>query len=370
MSAWIKLLGATDRVVWGPLERLNEKRRVAQLRARGNAASMAKLRQLESFKGKVSANVIRKCDEYAAEVFGWKGYAPSLYVYSAMAGEFKDGWVPGMYYNLVVVPVTSADFGDLSLVKSLGGQLLKSDRFPDVARKMQGIFYDDEFRLVRPEHLKDTLFRKGPKIVFKADNSRKGKSVEIFDQDSFDLQQVGRLGNGIFQYFVDQHETLKELSPIAAATLRMTTVVDRNGDVSVRSCYLRVGRKDDSTIRSSSQIRILVDPREGRFAPMAFLPNSHEIAAHPDTGVTFEGGSYPFYSRCVDAVAELHARVPYVSCIGWDVCVDSRNEPKVFEWNGRHNAVGFGEAMQGPCFADLGWEKLWRREGTPAARSA
>ena len=106
----------------------------------------------------------------------------------------------------------------------------------------------------------------------------------------------------------------------------------------------------------------------------ATLPSSYTTTRDTTdipTSSAFERGSFPFYAKCVETVVELHERVPFVSCIGWDVCVDSNNEPQIFEWNGRHNAIGFGEAVQGPCFRDLGWEKLWRRtEGTPAARSA
>jgi hypothetical protein len=30
------------------------------------------------------------------------------------------------------------------------------------------------------------------------------------------------------------------------------------------------------------------------------------------------------------------------------------------EWNGTYNDIKFSEATQGPCFADLGWERLWK----------
>jgi hypothetical protein len=30
------------------------------------------------------------------------------------------------------------------------------------------------------------------------------------------------------------------------------------------------------------------------------------------------------------------------------------------EWNGWHNDIKFSEAADGPCFADLGWQNLWR----------
>jgi hypothetical protein len=30
---------------------------------------------------------------------------------------------------------------------------------------------------------------------------------------------------------------------------------------------------------------------------------------------------------------------------------------QVMEWNGFHNDIKFSEATQGPCFADLGFQK-------------
>jgi hypothetical protein len=368
MSTLMKMLSIADRRIWLPLERFNKSIRASEYNAKKNARAMETLRSLESQNGKVSPNVIKACDDYAVEVFGSKGYAPSLYVYSAFAGEFKEGWIPGNYYDLVVVPVTSGDFGDLSELKSLGGQLIGSRQFPDIARLIQGVFYDEEFGVIPVQSLPDKLFSRSDKVVFKLDNSNKGKAVHVFRRDDFDPRKALRLGNGVFQYFVDQHEELRALSPTAVATLRMTTAVDRNGTASVRACYLRVGRTNDPTIKASSQVRIVVDPRDGSFARWAFLPDNRRIETHPDSGIAFEGGSFPHYGKCVETVTELHRRVPFVSCVGWDVCVDSDNEPKVLEWNGRHNAIGFGEAVQGPCFRGFGWEDLWRRNGrTPVA---
>jgi hypothetical protein len=367
MSAWMKLVNAADRRLWVPLEELNKKRRRSEYNAKKNARAMEAVRSVEAYKGKLDPKIIRKCDEYAADVFGSKAYAPSLYVYSAFAGEFKEGWISGSYYDLVVVPVTSGDFGDLSELKCLGGRVLDSDHFPDVARLIQGVFYDAAFRVIPSGDLRSRLFESGPKIVFKLDNSNKGRSVFVIDRDSFDPGKLLRLGNGVFQYFLDQHEALQALSPTAVATLRMTTAVDAHGEPSVRACYLRVGRESDPIVKSTSQVRIVVDPLDGRFAPLAFLPDNRQVAAHPDSGIAFEGGAYPHYAECVKLVTELHRRVPFVSCIGWDVCVDSGNRPKVLEWNGRHNSIGFGEAVQGPCFLGFGWENLWRQAPAGAA---
>jgi hypothetical protein len=363
MTTLTNLLGEADSLIWRPLERLNRTRKVAQYRSKRSARAMEVLRNIESYKGKTSPKIIKSCDDYAIDVLGGKGHAPSLYVYSAYAGEFKDGWIPGTYYDLVVVPEKSGGFGSLSYLKSLAGLLFNSNHFPDIARVMQGVFYDQEFHIIEIQDLRDRLFCSSSRIVFKLDRSGNGRSVYVYNQDDFDPQQVLRLGDGVFQYFIEQHEALRMLSPSAAATLRMTTAVDKNGDASVRACYLRVGRKADLVIKSLTAMRIVVDPRDGSIAPRAFLPYFRQIAAHPDTDVAFDGGSFPYYSKCVEAVTDLHRRVPFVACIGWDVCIDSSNEPKIFEWNGQNNAISFGEAVQGPCFRGLGWEHLWKNEG-------
>ena len=52
--------------------------------------------------------------------------------------------------------------------------------------------------------------------------------------------------------------------------------------------------------------------------------------------------------------------VPFARSIGWDMIVDNNNEIQVMEWNGSHNDIKFSEATQGPCFSNLGWEKLWK----------
>ena len=53
--------------------------------------------------------------------------------------------------------------------------------------------------------------------------------------------------------------------------------------------------------------------------------------------------------------------VPFAICIGWDMIIDTNNEIQIMEWNGSHNDIKFSEATQGPCFSNLGWDKLWKK---------
>lgn len=47
------------------------------------------LRNIESAKGKTDPNLFKRAEEYAQDVLGWRGFAPWLKVYSAMAGDRK-----------------------------------------------------------------------------------------------------------------------------------------------------------------------------------------------------------------------------------------------------------------------------------------
>ncbi|MCB1349868.1 MAG: hypothetical protein KDK11_14975, partial [Maritimibacter sp.] len=142
------------------------------------------------------------------------------------------------------------------------------------------------------------------------------------------------------------------------ATLRLTTAIDDAGEVSLRAGYLRLGRGEDTHVQSASHVRIPIDRETGRLGDMGYLPNWLTTDAHPDSGVTFKQKVIPSYADCVRVVTENHLKMPYVRCMGWDLSVDKAGKVKIIEWNGGHNDIKFGEAVQGPCFRDLNWERF------------
>ncbi len=40
--------------------------------------------------------------------------------------------------------------------------------------------------------------------------------------------------------------------------------------------------------------------------------------------------------------------------------INKDSKVQIMEVNGRHNDIKYHEATEGPCFADLGWDKLWK----------
>lgn len=318
----------------------------------------ALLRGIERVKGPVSRQIIKRCDAYAIDVFGHRQFAAWLYVYSAIAGCFKEGWIPDNYYGSVVVPKLKGTYGKVSCLKSLHSTIFSHDSFPDILSYTNGVFFDTEYRVLQPDFIKETLFCGHDKVVFKLDSSEQGKGIFFFNRESFDLHTIYKLGNGIFQECIKQHEVFQEFAKESVATLRMTTVVADDGTVSLRACYLRLGTGADTHVQSKSAIRVPIDIKSGAFNAVGFTPDWLEIEYHPTSKVRFQGKAIPVYDKCLELVIALHKRVPYTRCVGWDIVVDGQEHVRVMEWNAEHNGINFTEATQGPCFSDLQWERL------------
>jgi len=325
-----------------------------------NDSANKTLKSIESVKGKTDPKMIRLSNEYASDVLGWKGYAPWLYVYCAVSDSFKEGWIPDNYYGKIVVPALKGDYGKIANLKSLTNILFHEPLFPDRAYYANGLFFSTNYEVLSPEKVKEHVFKDSDKIAFKLDNSVRGWGISFFEKSGFDVDKIKKLGNGVIQAYINQHDFFQEFMPNSVATIRLTTTVDDQGNCTVRACFLRIGRSIDTHINSESRISIPVDLKTGELYEQGFMPNWTTTDKHPDTGIRFAKRQIPHFDKCISTALSLHRSIPLARCIGWDMIVDHRNDVRIMEWNGNHNGIKFSEATQGPCFSDLGWETLWK----------
>jgi len=337
---------------------LGQQGTAARLHARKWAEARKALRQVESVRGPTDPRLIQRANDYAAQVLGWKGYAPWLHLYSAIEREFREGWLPDNYYQAIVVPEVNGEYRRLSRLRGTNSILFGGVGFPDLGYFVNGLFYDPDFQPIAWDKVKEHLSDRAERVVFKADSSSLGKGVRFFDSADLDIAALQRLGNGVMQARVVQNEFFDQFMPSSVATIRLCSVIGDDGHPSVRACYLRFGRSADSHVLADDQVRVAVDLADGRLSAEGFLSDWTPVDRHPDTHRAFEGHRLPHLDKCVAMVLDLHARSPQARCVSWDVVVDLANEVKVLEWEG--GVVSFAEATQGPCFADLGWDTLHR----------
>ncbi|MBY5991708.1 sugar-transfer associated ATP-grasp domain-containing protein [Ferrimonas balearica] len=315
------------------------------------------LRTIAKDKGPLPPALARQCDEYAKEVLGGREYSPWLKVYSAMAGEFKEGWIPDNFYCLKVMPHLKGRYDTLSDFGTLSNSLFRVANRQNIATVVNGLYLDGEMRAMDDAELEACLFADDDRFVFKVDDSYQGKGIHFFSKAGFDLAAMKRLGDGVAERYIEQHELFDAFAPNSVATLRLTTVVLDDGSVEARAGYLRLGVGDDTHVMSASAVRVPLDMATGAFSETGFQANWQATRVHPSSQMRFAGQQVPSFKACVDFVVQLHTRLPFVRVVGWDLTVDRQGNPVFIEWNGGHNTITFSEATTGPCFTGLNWER-------------
>lgn len=316
------------------------------------------LKIVEAEKGELDPKIKKRCKEYAIDIFGDAIYAPWLYTYSAFAKEFKEGWIPDNFYGEVVVPQLKGEYGRLGDRAAVITRFLKEPNSLDLCYYINHLFLNSNYEILNEEKLRQTLFSNHSKVVFKIEESIQGKGVYFYDENSFNIKEIKKLGNGVFQHYIDQHPFFSEFHNKSVATIRLTSISKDNGDTEVRAGYFRFASGDDTHVISKSQMRIPIDVKTGELYHTAFFANTGFTKSLPNNNIDFAGLILPSFQDCIAEVERMHSRIPFIRSIGWDIIVDRDNKVRVIEMNGRHNGITFTEMIQGPSFKDLGWENL------------
>ncbi|WP_179319860.1 sugar-transfer associated ATP-grasp domain-containing protein [Winogradskyella helgolandensis] len=327
-----------------------------------NDTALKILKVVENQNGKLSAKNRKLCKEYALDVFGHKRYAPWLMTYCSYTNEFKEGWIPDNYYGEYVVSNYKGDYGKICDRSAVINQVLKDKHSSDIGYFINGLFLDKNNKVLNTKEFKEYLFKDKEKVVYKIENSNQGKGIYFLDKSSFKLNDVKKLGNGVFQKFIVQHPFFNQFNDSAVATIRLTSVCKDNGEIEVRAGYFRFGRTGDTHVVSSRQMRIPINIENGCLwqTNLAFYPDPEckFTKQLPDNDINYSGMKLPFFDKCISEIKRMHGYIPYIRSIGWDLIIDENDNLKIIELNGGHNGITFNEMVQGPCFKGLGWEKL------------
>lgn len=335
--------------------------RIERVHAQHRKMANALLVKIEGRRGALGADIKQQASNYAHDVLGSRKYAPWLEVYSALSGNFVEGWIPGDYYQMVVLPAINGSIGQVTNTKTLTHRLLNTSALPDIAYLIGGIFYARDYTVIDRRKIVDLLFAKDERVFFKPDRSFQGKGIRILESATLQLDDLAAYPDGVFQRPIIQHDVLRSLMPNSTATLRLTTAKGLVGSVELRAADLRLGRQKDSFVQAVSEIRVPVDIPSGMLRSQGYLPDWQAIESHPDSGASFKEIAIPCFQEAVKLCCQLHQGFPHLGCIGWDIGIDQYEKIKIMEWNAKHNSIVFSEATAGPSFLGLGWEYLWKQ---------
>ena len=314
------------------------------------------VRDIEEKNQKLDSSTIKKCREYAKDIFGSEIYSTELAIYCIIYGSWCDGWIPESWFQEYVVKGSAGSLYKLSNEKTLSNHFFKSESIPDVAYFVNGRFYSRNWRKLSEKEVKPHLFENGDRVVFKKNASKRGRGVQTLSKDLFSEVDMRSLGNGCFQSYIEPHHTVPSFGVTSVPTLRIVTTLDRSGVATPRIANLRLGRIHNTHVISDDQVLVPICIESGRLKALGYLGDWTPLQAHPDTNLSFHGEVYPEFTTAVELCLKNHEKVPMFLSIGWDVCLNINGSFDIMEWNLLHG-IKYGEAIYGPTFSDLKWER-------------
>ncbi|MGM0739550.1 MAG: hypothetical protein ACQETM_10380, partial [Bacteroidota bacterium] len=219
---------------------------------------------------KLSRKDKKTADDYAVDVLGSKEYAPWLYVYTLMQGKFNEGWIPSNFFDVRVTPVINKSVGKATRLKTFTNLILKSESIPDIAYYIDGVLYDKAMSKISLDHLSERLADMGGQVYVKADDSGQGRDVFRVSRGKINENFLKKIGNCVIQESIYQHEFFERIIDETVATVRITTVKENNGDISMRTAYLRLGRSNTSWVQSDNSVRAAIVNNGGELGEFCY----------------------------------------------------------------------------------------------------
>jgi len=142
----------------------------------------------------------------------------------------------------------------------------------------------------------------------------------------------------LIENYIQQHDLLKALHPSSLNTIRISTVINNNGQIDLIGAALRMGT-DSSFLDNFSKdgVAALIEIKSGKvLGPVCFKNlEKHPPASatlHPTTSIPVVGLEIPFWKEVCEMVKKSAMVVSTVRTVGWDIVI-TENGPFLLEGN-------------------------------------
>lgn len=207
----------------------------------------------------------------------------------------------------------------------------KIDSCLSTEEKLHAIFANDMDAFAKPS---DGMLGKGAfKLLIKDESVYINGNKKSIDE----LVDIISSADYIIQERIVQHEKMSALCPSCVNTIRLQTVMDKDGNVIPFGPGVRIGREGsvvDNWALGGAFVGI--DAKTGRLMDKGILKPKYgtKVTEHPDTHVIFKEYTIPYYKEAENLVVKLHKLMYRSHSIGWDIAITPQG-PMVIEGNDR-----------------------------------
>lgn len=280
-------------------------------------------------------------------------------LYTSYTGAFCYDYFPEYLFSSLLEPKTNpyreAEYlDDKNLLPILFGNVGGVHVPQTFVSSIRGVLRDGKSHIISLDDAEGIVKGLDSYVIKKTVDTNSGKDVQIVREPVDDLkalfQKFGR--DFVVQEVIIQSPDLMKINPSSVNTFRVITYIC---DDQIWTCpmVLRLGRNgaDKDNIHYGG---FCVGVKEdGTLKKTGYSEFGDSFDAHPDTGFSFERYGIARAEKLLELAKELHARVPGMGIISWDLTIDNEGIPTIIEMNTTGQSSWFNQMVNGePLFGD------------------
>ena len=147
-----------------------------------------------------------------------------------------------------------------------------------------------------------------------------------------------------------QHADLAKINDSSVNTLRLYSVLGKDGSVTIYSAVLRMGNAGSKVDNyAAGGISCGID-ENGKLRKNGYNKKGYQVLQHPASGIVFEGYEVPSYARAVELVKKAHPLMPHFRSVSWDIAIVEDGTPTLIEANLCRGGIDLLQLNNGPLF--------------------
>ncbi len=223
-----------------------------------------------------------------------------------------------------------------------------------VFRNINGVFLDEYYHPIS-QNTALSMMNEHQKLIAKPSiDTGFGKSVTLYQNQSFKEVFNDFEKNYIVQEVLSQHSTLANLNESSVNVVRVVSL-SLNGNVSPVNCALRCGAtgsvSDNFISKDGRGMFVIGINPDGTLKDKAYYSCGEQISVAPN-GQSFAGLQLPNYKEALELTTSIHETLPHFGFIAFDVCFDLNGAPRIMELNIRGPGMLYYQYANGPLFGE------------------
>lgn len=322
-------------------------------------------RRIGEFKKKPFSQALTKAQEKEVLTFYAPYKKPSLVFhryFTGVSGAFYPNYIPQDLYVGYIDPY----FNDIIAAKYYDNKTNYDALFhgipqpKTILKRVNGIWLDGDQCPLRSDDMDQIdaqLSVHTGCFVKESQKTAGGNGVTYIPEGQFSFQKVKDIVKKystdiIVQEELHQHEAIARLHPDSLNTLRMYSVLGKDGVATVYSAVVRMGAGNAKLDNySAGGLTCGIQP-DGRLRKYGYNKKFEKMECHPTTKVVFDGYEIPNYEGAVALIKKAHPMIPHFRSIAWDIAIREDGTPVLIEANLCRGGIDSLQLNNGPLYGN------------------